>query len=206
MMFRAAGIVLILAFLCHGNAVDAGGKFNKKLTIGGDAPTFSGLPGVDGKRYSLADFKDKEVVVLVVTCNHCPVAQAYQDRLIEFSKKYTGSGGKVGLLALNVNREDEDSLPQMIKRAKEKNYNFPYVFDESQRIGRDLGATVTPEFFVLDKNRKVVFMGGMDDAVNPKNVRTNFLVPAVEAALKGKTPEITETAAVGCSIFYDSAK
>jgi peroxiredoxin len=202
-MFRCARPLMVLALLLGGSPAESGGKFNKKIKIGAPAPTFAGLPGVDGKSHSLADFKDKDVVVLVVTCNHCPVASAYEQRLIDFTKKHVGE--KVALIAINVNNEEEDSLPNMIIRAKEKGFNFPYLYDESQKIGRALGATVTPEFFVLNKERKVVYMGGMDDAANPKNVTTNYLVPAVAAALKGTVPAISETAARGCNILYQSS-
>jgi peroxiredoxin len=202
-MVRYTCLLLVLVLLSNGSFAQSGGKFNKKIKIGAPAPTFAGLPGVDGKPHSLSDCKDKDVVVLVVTCNHCPVAGAYEQRLIDFTKKYVGD--KVALIAINVSHEEEDSLPNMIIHAKEKGFNFPYVYDESQKIGRALGATVTPEFFVLNKERKVVYMGGMDDAANPKNVTTNYLVPAVEAALKGAVPAVSETAARGCTILYQSA-
>jgi peroxiredoxin len=204
-MLRPASAILastILALFSAGPA-EGGGKFNKKIKIGAPAPTFAGLPGVDGKTHSLSDFKDKDVVVLVFICNHCPVAGAYEQRLIDFTKKYVGE--RVALVAINVNTDEEDSLPNMIVRAKEKGFSFPYLYDETQKIGRALGATVTPEFFVLNKERKLAYMGGMDDAANPKNVTTNFLVPAVEAALKGAVPAISETAARGCNILYQSS-
>jgi peroxiredoxin len=201
-MLRVGGASIALVMLLNMGPADGGGKFNKKIKIGSPAPTFVGLPGIDGKSHSLSDLKDKDVVVLVFTCNHCPVSSAYEDRLIDFTKKHVGD--KVALVAINVNTDEEDSLPNMIVRAKEKGFNFPYLYDESQKIGRALGATVTPEFFVLNKERKVVYMGGMDDAANPKNVTTNYLVPAVQAALKGSIPAVSETAARGCTILYQS--
>jgi peroxiredoxin len=181
------------------------GKFNKKLNIGDAAPTFSGLEGVDGKTYSLDTFKDKDVVVVVVTCNHCPVAQAYQDRLIAFAKKHAGPDSKVGFIAINVNNLPEDKLDKMKERAKEKGFTFPYVYDPSQKIGRALGATVTPEFFVLNKERKIVYMGAMDDDMDADKAKVNYLEAAVTAALKGEQPPMTETAGRGCSIQYEPA-
>jgi peroxiredoxin len=178
------------------------GKFNRKISLGDAAPSYAGLPGVDGKTHSLADLKDKEVVVLAITCNHCPVATAYEKRIIDFANKYAGPGSKVALVAINVNTDTEDALPAMIVRAKESGFNFPYLYDESQKIGRALGASVTPEFFVLNKDRKIVYMGGMDNGVNPNNVTETYLAPAVDAVLKGSAPAIGETAARGCNILY----
>jgi peroxiredoxin len=178
------------------------GKFNRKISIGDAAPSYTGLPGADGKTHSLADLKDKEVVVLAITCNHCPVATAYEKRIIAFANKYAGPESKVALVAINVNTDAEDELPAMSVRAKESGFNFPYLYDQSQKIGRALGATVTPEFFVLNKARKIVYMGGMDNGVNPNNVTETYLAPAVDALLKGSAPAVSETAARGCNILY----
>src|SRR5205085_115261 len=95
---------------------------------------------------------------------------------------------KVTVVAINVNNLDEDRLPKMKERAREAGFNFPYLYDPSQKVGRSYGATVSPEFFVLNKERKVVYQGAMDDNIEPKDVKVNYLEPAVEAALKGKAP------------------
>lgn len=191
--FIAAALVVAGLALVPAQA----GEFNKKLNVGDAAPTWSGLPGVDGKKHSLADLK-KDVVVVVVTCNHCPVAVAYEDRIINFTKKF---GDKVEIVAINVNNLEADKLPKMVERSKEKGFNFPYVYDESQKVGRAYGASVTPEFFVLNKDRKIVYMGAMDDSqASPK---VNYLEPAVEAALKGSVPAVKETKARGCSVKYE---
>jgi peroxiredoxin len=183
------------------------GHWNKLLKPGDPAPTFSNLPGADGKKYSLPDFKDKDVVVLVITCNHCPVAQAYQDRIIDLTRKYADKG--VAVVAINctdpAETEGQDSLEKMAERAQEKHYNFPYLQDSSGKVGKALGASVTPEFFVLNKERKVVYMGAFDNANGKDGFRTattSYLEPAVRAALEGKTPEIAETAGHGCGILY----
>jgi peroxiredoxin len=179
------------------------GKFNKALNIGDAAPAWENLPGVDGSNHSLSDLKDKDVVVMVITCNHCPVAQAYQDRIIAFAKKYTEAPeSKVALVAINVNNIPADRLPQMKVRAQEKGFNFPYLYDQSQKIGHAYGASVTPEFYVLDKDRKVVYMGAMDDDMDSPKV--NYLDPAVDATLKGEAPAKAETRARGCGVKYDS--
>jgi peroxiredoxin len=173
------------------------------LKIGSPAPNFSGLESADGKSVSLADFKDKDVVVVCITCNHCPVAIAYQDRIIDFARKHAGPDSKVGFVAINVNNADEDKLPKMKERAKEKGFTFPYAYDPSQKIARDLGASRTPEFFVFNKERKLVYTGALDDSMNVGKVTKHYLVDAVEAALKGETPKVETSPAVGCGIMYE---
>jgi len=175
------------------------------MKIGSPAPNFSGLETADGKSVSLADFKDKDVLVVCITCNHCPVAIAYQDRLVEFSKKYAGPDGKVAFVAINVNNSPEDKLDKMKERAKEKGFNFPYAYDPSQKVARDLGATVTPQFFVFDKQRRLVYTGAMDDAMKGE-VSKHYLNDAVDAALKGETPAQATSQPKGCGIQYDRKK
>lgn len=178
------------------------GKYNAVLNVGDKAPAWSELEGVDGKSHSLEDLAGKEVVVVVFTCNSCPVATDYEDRIIAFSKKYAGAAGKVGLVAINVNQIAEDRLPKMKERAGEKGFDFPYLYDESQKIGRDYGAAFTPEFFVLDRERRIVYMGGMDDSSNPQAVKEHYLEDAVEAVLAGGKPEVAEAPAIGCRVRY----
>jgi peroxiredoxin len=181
------------------------GEFNKTVSIGDAAPTWSNLPGTDGKKHSLADLKDKDVVVVAITCNHCPVATKYEDRLIAFAKKYADK--KVALVAINVSHEDEDKFPAMKERAKEKGFPFPYLQDESQKIGKALGATVTPEIFVLNKERKIVYMGRVDDSWQfPAKVKQKYLEDAVNALLESKKIAKTETSPYGCSVIYKEEK
>jgi peroxiredoxin len=181
----------------------AAGEFNRKLNVGDPAPVWAGLPGVDDKKYALADFKDKPVVVLVFTCNSCPIAQDYEDRIVAFAKKHAGPGGRVALVAVNVNTIEEDRLPQMKARAKQKGYPFPYLYDETQTIAKDYGAEYTPEFFVLDKDRKVAYVGAMDDASNAAQAKVNYLESAVTAVLKGEKPSPAETLARGCRVRWE---
>ncbi|MFO1022076.1 MAG: thioredoxin family protein [Planctomycetales bacterium] len=164
------------------------GEYNTALNIGDKAPVWTALPGTDGKQHGVDEFKDKELLVVIFTCNSCPVATDYEDRIIDFCKKYGGEKGKVGVVAINVNKVKADLLPAMTQRAKDKKYPFPYLFDESQKIAKDFGATFTPEFFLLNKDRKVVYMGGMDDHSDPALAKTHHLVNAVEATLKGEKP------------------
>jgi peroxiredoxin len=172
------------------------------LKVGSPAPNFNGLETADGKSVSLADFKDKDVLIVAITCNHCPMAIAYQDRVIELAKKY-GPDSKVGFVAINVNNAEEDKLDKMKERAKEKGFQFPYAYDPSQKIARDLGAAVTPEFFVFNKDRRLVYTGALDDSAKADKVTKHYVVDAVEAALKGETPKVATSAPRGCGIMYD---
>jgi len=202
-MFRFASACMIAASLAAIPAL--AGEFNKKLSIGDAAPNFAGLEGVDGKMHALADLKGKDVIVICITCNHCPVAEGYEDRIIDFVKKNcSAADSKIGFVAISVNNLDEDKLPKMKERAKAKGFTFPYIHDPSQKVGINYGASVTPEFFVLNKDRKVVYMGAMDDNQNANKAKTNYLEAAVKAALDGKTPDKAETRPVGCSVKYDT--
>lgn len=170
-----------------------------KLEIGAKAPDFSGV-GVDGKEYDLASFKDAKAVVLVFTCNHCPVAKAYEDRLIELQKDYKKKD--VQVVALSVNDRDDDRLPAMKKRAKEKGFNFPYIYDESQESGRAYGATCTPHVFLLGPERKVAYQGAIDDNNNPKKAEKHYLRDAIDAVLAGEEVPVKVTRQRGCSIKW----
>ena len=185
-----------ILFAVVGMGAQAGGE---KFGIGSSCPNFKDLPGVDGKKHSLNQFK-KDVLVICITCNHCPVAVAYEDRIINFVKKH---GNQIDFVAINVNNGAADKLDKMIVRAQEKGFNFPYLYDETQEIGRALGASVTPELFVLDKNRKVVYTGSFDNSQNAAKATTNFVEQAVQAALSGSAPATAQTRPFGCSVKYE---
>ncbi|HSQ56435.1 MAG TPA: thioredoxin family protein, partial [Gemmata sp.] len=158
----------------------------------------------DGKKHSLADLKDKVVVVVVFTCNSCPVAEGYEPRIIAFAEKFAKPDAKVALVAINVNTAKADALPAMKERAAKKKFNFTYLYDPSQEIARKYGAMFTPEFFVLDKDRKVLYTGAMDDRSPPGEARTRHLENAVNAALAGKPITTKETtASAGCRIKFN---
>lgn len=176
------------------------GEFNLVLDIGDPAPVWKKLPGVDGKEHSLDDLKKKDVLVVFFTCNSCPYAVDYENRVVAFAKKYGEKNSKVGLVAINVNLVEEDLPPAMKKKAEEKGFKFPYLFDESQQIAKDFGAGFTPEFFVLNKDRKIVYMGAFDDSPNADKVKKKHVEAAVAAALTGKLPEVKETVPIGCRI------
>ena len=184
----------------------AAGEYNSQLSPGDPAPEWKDLPGIDDQKHSLGDLKDREVLVVVFTCCSCPAAVDYEDRILAFAKRHVRAGGKVGLVAINCNTIPEDRLPEMKARAKEKGFTFPFLFDETQRIARKFGAEYTPEFFVLDRERKVVYMGALDDRDNPKLATRDFLEEGVQAALAGKKPKTAETLGRGCKIRYENKK
>ena len=138
--------------------------------------------------------------MLVFTCNHCPVAQAYEDRLVALQRDYRDKG--VRLVAVNVNNLDADKLGPMKVRAKEKQFNFPYLYDPTQKMGRDYGATKTPEIFVLDGERKTPTTARLTTARTDK-VKTQHLRQALDAILAGAPPK-AEVLAFGRTIKYDN--
>jgi peroxiredoxin len=195
-MKRLLSVPVILALTVTASA----GEFNEKLKIGDPAPAWTNLPGVDGSRHSLADLKDQRVVVLVFTCNSCPVAAGYEDRIIAFAKKHAGP--EIAVVAVNVNTIEADRLDKMQERAKEKAFPYPYLYDETQKIAKDYGATSTPEFFVLDRDRGIAYMGAMDDVNPPRAESKHYLEDAVQAVLAGQKPAPAETRPRGCSIRF----
>lgn len=197
-------LALPLLALLIAPAAGGPGKFNKVLAPGERAPAWENLEGTDGKKHSLADLKDKELVVVVFTCNSCPVAEEYEPRIIAFAKKYAKPDAKVAVVAINVNTGKADALPAMKERATKKKFNFAYLYDPTQDIARKYGALFTPEFFVLDRDRKVVYTGAMDDKAPPGEPKQLYLERAVQSALAGKRTEAAETsAAAGCKIKFN---
>jgi peroxiredoxin len=197
MRARLIASCVVLVF-CQGGTALAG-KYNEKLSIGDKAPAFAALPAADGKTYASADFAKAKVLLVVFTCNSCPYAIDYEDRLIGFHKLFC-EGGEVALVAINCNLIPADSLENMARRAEEKGFKFPYLFDESQKSAADFGAIRTPECYVLDQERKVVYMGAFDDAARIEQVTRKHAELAVEAALAGKAAEVAETPPLGCLI------
>ena len=197
-----AAMVMVMAVVLWPASFVAAGEYNPVLSVGDAAPVWKELPGTDGKKHSLADLKDKQIVVVVFTCNSCPYAVDYEDRLIAFAKRHSAANKPVALVAINVNKIAEDSLPKMQERALQKGFNFPYLYDDTQKIARDFGAAFTPEFFVLGKDRKIVYMGAMDDKTDPAQVKVNYVEEAVGTALAGGKPAVSETPARGCTIRF----
>ena len=196
----AAFLIIGLAALFSAAPLPAA-KFNKVLDIGKPAPAWKELLGVDGKRHSLDDAKDAKLVVVVFACNHCPVVKAYERRFIRFVDDYREKG--VEFVAISVSRQPSDQLPQMKARASDSGFIFAYLIDPTQKIARAYGATCTPHIFVLDQQRRVAYMGKIDDHLDESKVTERFLRDAVDALLAGKQPEVTETRQVGCDIEFE---
>lgn len=184
----------------------------RTLPLGGDAPDFS-LSGVDGRTYSLRDFAAARVLVVVFTCNHCPTAQYYEGRLMQLAADYRDKG--VALVAISPNdphsvRLDElgwtdlgDSYADMKLRAKERRFNFVYLYDgETQKASRAYGPVATPHVFLFDGERKLRYAGGIDDSERVQHVKVHYLREALDAVLAGKTPPAAQTKVVGCSVKW----
>ncbi len=173
------------------------------LPLGSPAVDFQ-LKAVDGKTYALKSFADKKALVVVFSCNHCPYVQAYETRMVQLQHDYLPKG--VSLVAINSNDETgypEDSFPNMVKRSRERNFNFPYLRDETQEIARKYGAICTPHTFAFDQKRVLQYKGRIDDNWrNPDDVKTRDLRNALDAIIDGKKPSVQETRPYGCSIKW----
>jgi peroxiredoxin len=178
------------------------GKYNKVISVGDKAPDISGIPAIENgeqKSLTLSDIKEP-VVVVVFLANHCPVVGMYEDRVIDFTKDYKDKGVKV--IGIAVSLQEKDKLPGIKNYMNEHKSNYLYGYDESQAIGKAYGATRTPQFFVLDKERKIRYTGAMDDSQREDKVTKTYLRDAVDAVLKGETVAVEETNAVGCGVSY----
>ncbi len=200
-MHRLMRLIAFVGGLMFTNVAVAG-EFNEILSVGDAAPAWKDLPGVDGKKHSLSDYKDRDVVVLVFTCVSCPTAEDYEGRINDLAIRFGGDKSKVAVVAVCVNRVKGDQLPDLTERAKVKGFAFDYLYDESQKIAKDYGAIFTPEFYVLNRDRKLVYMGALDDHSDASKVKKQFVVSAITAALAGETPEVKETIARGCRVRY----
>ena len=178
-------------------------KFNAVLKLNAPAPGFGPLPAADGKSYSLQSFRDAKVLVIFFTCNHCPSARQYDHRIREFVEKYQPQG--VEMIGLSVSRDANDSLERMRARHAKTPLPYSFLYDESQQTGRQYGAFVTPHFFVLNRARKVVYMGAFDDETNPQKVTRHYLTDAVDACLRGELPRVQESLPRGCEIEFEEA-
>jgi peroxiredoxin len=173
------------------------------LTIGSKAPEFN-LPGVDGKHYSLASFKDAKLLIVLFSCNHCPYVVGNEARINQFYADYHPRG--VAMVAINSNETEQhptDSFEHMKLRQTEMGHKYPYVRDDSQEVALAYGALRTPHFYVFDADRKLRYTGRMDDNPrNPGKETTRELRDAVDALLAGKTPAVPLTNPIGCNVKW----
>jgi len=188
--------IMILAILGSASIVLAQG-----YKVGSKVEDFS-LKNVDGSMVSLSDYSGEEGVVVIFTCNHCPYAIAYEDRIIDLHQKYSAKGYPV--LTINPNDpniQPDDSFEKMKERAEEKAFPFKYVFDENQEVYPKFGATRTPHCYLIDKDMRVRYIGAIDDNYKSEDaVEKTYLEDAIDALLSGKNPDPSFTKAIGCTI------
>jgi len=214
--FLSVILVGLLWTSCWGQSRGKSAEEPKTLEIGEHAPDFS-LPGVDGRNYKLADFAQADILVVIFTCNHCPTAQAYEDRIKKLAVDYKNKD--VVLVAISPNdpqavRLDElgytdlsDSLEEMKIRARDKGFNFPYLYDgDKQQVSLAYGPVATPHVFIFDKERKLRYVGRVDDSEKPDKVKSHDARNAIEALLAGKKVPVEKTRAFGCSIKWSSKR
>lgn len=184
----------------------------KTLEIGATAPDFS-LPGTDGKTYTLKSFANAKVLAIIFSCNHCPTAQAYEDRMIALTKDYKAKGVEVAVVSPNDPKAvalDElgysdmgDSFAEMKIRAKEKGYNFPYLYDgDTEKMSRAYGPVATPHIFIFDKQRKLQYVGRLDASEKPGTANAEDARNAIDALLAGKKVAVAQTKTFGCSVKW----
>ncbi|WP_396151117.1 thioredoxin family protein [Flavobacterium sp.] len=197
--FKIALLVLAAGLITAFNTSKSAG-----YEIGSIATDFS-LKNVDNKMVSLKDYKEAKGFIVIFTCNHCPYAIAYEDRIIDLDKKYKKLGYPV--IAINPNnpeKQKDDSFEKMKVRAKEKGFTFPYLFDDGQKIYPQYGATKTPHVYVLqktDKGNVVKYIGAIDDNHSDETaVEQKYVQNAVDALLKNQEVKVKTTKAIGCSI------
>lgn len=191
--------ITLTIFLATVTAGIAGG-----YEVGDEATDFE-LKNVDGTYVSLSDYEEAKGLIVIFTCNHCPYAQKYEERIKQLDKKYDSKGFPV--IAISPNDPElvpEDSFENMKKRAEKENYTFPYLLDEEQTVYPEYGAKKTPHVFVLDKQREdhiVKYIGAIDDNYkNAELVEQTYVEDAVDALLAGEEVPVKNTKAIGCSI------
>ena len=178
-------------------------KSLEMLKTGQKAPDFN-LKGIDGKTYSLNDFKDAKALLIIFMCNHCPYVKAKHETIINLQAKYKDKG--LVVVGINSNESEnypEDSFEGMVETAKEKNFNFVYLHDETQEVAKAYGASCTPDPFLFDSEQKLVYHGRFNDALEPEQEPTTAdMDEAISTVLKGKKPKHEFLYSIGCSIKW----
>jgi len=195
--------LLLVGILVAGSPVKMGHE------VGDEATSFD-LKNIDGKTISLKDYMDEEGVILVFTCNTCPYSKMYEQRIIDLQTAYADKGFPV--VAINPNdpmKSSGDSFDEMVNLAKEKNYNFPYLYDADQSIAKAYGATNTPHVYLLNNNKGkfyVSYIGAIDNnARNGADADKKYVESAIDALKQGKDIKETSTKAIGCAIKWKAA-
>jgi len=203
---KLAHFAVALAIAATPAAAHAG-ESSGGLTLGSKAPqATTKMKNIDGKQLSIADVAGKAGTLVIFTCNHCPFAKDWEQRIVELANGYTARG--IGAVLINANNPDmhpEDGYAEMQTRAKSRGMKVPYVVDETSAVAKAFGASVTPEAFLFDKSGKLVYHGAIDDnRKQPDKVQARYLKDALDAVLDGKAPPVAETKSLGCGIKFRS--
>ncbi|MGA9120638.1 MAG: redoxin domain-containing protein [Bacteroidota bacterium] len=205
-------LILFIALAIAGSPCLTQTEDHPSLQLGSPAPDFS-LPGVDGRTYSLKDFADAKVLAVIFTCDHCPTAQAYEDRIKQLVADFRPRG--VAFVCINPNHAEsvrldelgytdlDDTFASMKIRAADRHFNFPYLDDgPTETVARQYGPSATPHVFIFDASRHLRFRGRIDDSEREDLVKNHDTRNALDALLAGKEPPVTETMVFGCSIKW----
>ena len=204
---KLASMVSAIAILTGAAAVATAGESTGGLALGTKVPAAvakTKMKNVDGKMLSIADVTGKAGTLVVFTCNHCPFAKAWEERIVELGNTYAGKG--VGVILVNANdpaMHPDDGYEGMQAHAKDRGMKIPYVVDDTSGVARAFGASVTPEAFLFDKTGKLAYHGTIDD--NHKDaakVQSRYLKDALDAVVAGKAPAQPETKSLGCGIKF----
>ena len=174
-----------------------------RVKAGDKAPAFN-LKGIDGKNYSLSDFKDAKALLIIFMCNHCPYVKAKQQMIIDLQAKYKDQG----LVVVGINSNESENYPEdnfdgMVQTAQEKGFNFVYLHDETQEVAKAYGASCTPDPFLFDSEQKLVYHGRLNNQMEPDDTATEHdMDKAVAAVLAGEKPEKDFVFSIGCSIKW----
>lgn len=202
------GAAVLALVLAAGFAIGNRAEANDALALGSKAPMADvKMKSVDGKDYTIAGIKGEKGTLVMFSCNHCPWVIAWEDRIAEIGNAYRKQG--FGVIVINSNNpsaKGEDSYEDMVQRAKERGFEFPYAVDATSDVARAFGATRTPEVFLFDNAGKLVYHGAIDDnAQKPDAIEKHYLKDALNALVAGKPVPTAQTKALGCTIKFRKA-
>jgi thiol-disulfide isomerase/thioredoxin len=205
---KLASILVGIAIVSGAGAAGAG-ESTGGLALGSKVPAAvakTKMKNVDGKMVSITDVTGKAGTLVIFTCNHCPFAKDWEQRIVELANTYAGKG--IGVVLVNANdptTHAEDGFEEMQARAKSRGMKIPYVVDDTSGVARAFGASVTPEAFLFDKGGKLAYHGTIDDNRKESDkVKVRYLKDALDAVVTGKAPAVPETKGLGCGIKYRS--
>jgi len=179
---------------------------SRDLALGTPCPDFR-LRSVDGGTVARDDFRDRQALVVMFICNHCPYVQAVEDRIVALGREYGPRGVQlVGICANDPTDYPDDRPERLLARWRDKAYGFPYLIDETQDVARTFGAVCTPDLYVFDREHRLAYHGRLDDDwQRPEKVRRRDLAAALDALLEGRAPSAQQTHSIGCSIKWKKA-